>query len=76
RLGGYREWPVMEDYDFARRLWRMGRLAYLRAPIEVSDRRWRRTGLAAALWSWVVIQGLYTLGVSPFRLARFYRDIR
>jgi rSAM/selenodomain-associated transferase 2 len=76
QMGGYRPWPVMEDYDFARRLWRSGRLALLKEPIRLSDRRWRKAGLAATLWSWVLIQGLYSAGVSPERLARFYPDVR
>jgi rSAM/selenodomain-associated transferase 2 len=75
-LGGYREWPIMEDYDFARRLRRCGRLAYLEEPIWASDRRWRNSGLARTMWSWAVIQGLYSAGVSPRRLARLYPHIR
>jgi rSAM/selenodomain-associated transferase 2 len=76
QLGGYRPWPIMEDYDFARRLSRAGRLALLVSPLRVSDRRWRKSGLCRTLWSWFLIQGLYWLGVHPNRLARFYRHIR
>ncbi|MBI3472835.1 MAG: TIGR04283 family arsenosugar biosynthesis glycosyltransferase [Candidatus Solibacter usitatus] len=75
-LGGYQPWPILEDYEFARRLYKAGRLAFLHAPLEVSDRRWRNAGLLATLWTWLVIQGLYTLGVSPRRLGKMYRDIR
>jgi len=76
RLGGYRPWPILEDYDFARRLSKAGRLALLPDPIHVSDRRWRKSGLLRTLWSWFLIQGLYYLGVPPQRLARLYRHIR
>ncbi len=76
RLGGYRSWPIMEDYDFARRLSKAGRLALLDAPIWVSDRRWRNSGLLQTLWSWFLIQGLYYLGVPPQLLARLYRHVR
>src|SRR5205823_6342604 len=41
---GYREWPIMEDYEFARRLWKHGRVVLLNEPIWVSDRRWRKAG--------------------------------
>jgi rSAM/selenodomain-associated transferase 2 len=76
RLGGYREWPIMEDYEFARRLWKSGRLALLGEPIWISDRRWRRGGMARTLWNWFLIQSLYYARVSPQRLARFYPHIR
>jgi rSAM/selenodomain-associated transferase 2 len=76
KLGGYRLWPVMEDYDFARRLSKAGRLALLEFPIRVSGRRWRNSGLLRTLWSWLLIQGLYYLGVPPRLLARLYRHVR
>jgi rSAM/selenodomain-associated transferase 2 len=75
-LGGYRPWPILEDYDFARRLRRSGKLALLDEPIWVSDRRWRTAGLLPTLWSWFWIQGLYLVGVSPERLAVLYRHVR
>jgi rSAM/selenodomain-associated transferase 2 len=76
KLGGYRLWPIMEDYDFARRLSKAGGLALLECPIWVSDRRWRNSGLLRTLWSWLLIQGLYYLGVPPRLLARLYRHVR
>ena len=76
RLGGYRPWPILEDYDFARRLSKTGRLALLEDPIWVSDRRWRGSRLLQTLWIWFLIQGLYYLGVPPRLLARLYRPVR
>lgn len=75
-FGGYREWPILEDYEFARRLWRRGRVAFLDARIHVSNRRWRKAGLWPTLWQWFWIQALYLAGVSPRRLASMYRDVR
>jgi rSAM/selenodomain-associated transferase 2 len=75
-LGGYPPWPIMEDYAFARRLWKLGNLALLAHPIQVSDRRWRQAGLARTLWSWFCIQSLYSLGVPPNQLARLYKHVR
>ena len=75
-LGGYAPWPILEDYDFARRLRRAGRLALLDEPIWVSDRRWRTCGLLPTLWSWFWVQGLYLAGVEPKRLAELYRPVR
>ena len=75
-LGGYRPWPILEDYDFACRLRRAGKLALLDEPICVSNRRWRQCGLFPTLWSWFWIQGLYLAGVSPQRLVALYRNVR
>jgi rSAM/selenodomain-associated transferase 2 len=76
QLAGYRAWPIMEDYDFARRLSKAGKFALLDEPIWVSDLRWRKAGLLRTLWSWFLIQGLYSLGVQPHRLAAIYRAVR
>jgi hypothetical protein len=76
RLGGFRPWPILEDYEFARRLRRAGALSLLDEPVFVSDRRWRNGGLLPTLWVWFWIQSLYLAGVSPFRLARMYRPVR
>ncbi|MGO4885798.1 MAG: TIGR04283 family arsenosugar biosynthesis glycosyltransferase [Bryobacteraceae bacterium] len=75
-LGGFVHWPILEDYEFARRLRRAGRLAYLNEPIWVSDRRWRNAGLFPTMASWFFIQSLYYTGVPPKHLARLYRHIR
>jgi rSAM/selenodomain-associated transferase 2 len=75
-LGEFRPWPLLEDYDFARRLRLAGKLALLEEPIWVSNRRWRNRGLLRTLWSWFWIQTLYFGGVSPERLATKYRHVR
>jgi len=75
-LGGYQPWPILEDYEFYRRLRKSGKLALLNTTIRASDRRWRESGMLRALWSWFWIQSLYLIGVSPHRLARMYRDVR
>ena len=75
-LGGFVCWPILEDYHFARRLRRAGKLAYLNEPIWVSDRRWRKNGLFLTMASWFFIQALYFAGVPPKHLARLYRHIR
>lgn len=75
-LGGFVCWPILEDYEFARRLRRVGKLAYLDEPIWVSDRRWRNNGLLRTMASWFFIQSLYYAGVPPKHLARLYRHIR
>jgi rSAM/selenodomain-associated transferase 2 len=76
RLGGFKPIPIMEDYEFVRRLQRAGRTACLAPVLTVSDRRWRRQGVWRTMWSWFWIQLLYSLGVAPERLARWYRPVR
>ena len=76
-LGGFRELPILEDYELVRRLERHGRTAYVRdVEVLVSARRFERAPLRTLLvWTW--IQVLYSVfGVSPERLARHYADIR
>jgi len=76
RQGGYPEWPIMEDYHFARALYGYGKVASLPHAIHVSARRWRKGGFFATIWAWFWIQALFLAGVSPRRLARLYRDVR
>lgn len=75
-LGGYRPIPVMEDYDFARRLERGYRTVCLHGPVLTSTRRWRRLGIGRTFLSWNVIRWLYLLGVPAARLASLYRHAR
>jgi rSAM/selenodomain-associated transferase 2 len=75
-LGGFRAMPIMEDYDFLRRLERHGRTAYLRdVEVEVSARRFA-TAPFRSMAVWALIQVLYSAGVSATRLSRLYADIR
>ncbi len=75
-MGGYKSIPIMEDYEFVRRLERTGHTAFLQPRLRVSSRRWQVQGLIPALFSWVVIQTLFSLGVSPWRMANWYRPVR
>ncbi|MEX2263360.1 MAG: TIGR04283 family arsenosugar biosynthesis glycosyltransferase [Bryobacteraceae bacterium] len=75
-LGGYRDWPLMEDYEFARKLWMSGKISFLTESIYVSNRRWKKSGLFSTVVFWIVIQALYQLRVSPRRLARLYGIVR
>jgi GT2 family glycosyltransferase len=76
RLGGFRELPIMDDYDFVRRLERSTPTACLPGPATTSARRWRRQGVARTVASWLVIRWLFLAGVPPDRLARLYRAVR
>lgn len=73
-LGAYRELPLMEDLDLMRRIKREGgRLRILDDAVTISGRRWLQEGLVyVTLRNWL-LASLFFLGVSPERLARFYR---
>jgi uncharacterized protein len=75
-LSGFRDLPIMDDYDLARRLERGFRTACLPGPVVTSARRWRALGIPRTVLSWVVIRWLFLAGVSPAVLARLYRPAR
>jgi rSAM/selenodomain-associated transferase 2 len=75
-LGGYRALPVMDDYDFVRRLERATATACLPGPARTSARRWRALGVGRTVLAWTAIRWLYLLGVPPARLARLYGRVR
>jgi rSAM/selenodomain-associated transferase 2 len=76
KLGGFRDIPIMDDYEFVRRLERRGRTVCLATSLITSNRRWRVQGLLRTLASWVMIQTLYSVGVPPRFLARWYKPVR
>ncbi len=76
RLEGFKAIPIMDDYEFIRRMERMGHAVCLEPALTVSDRRWRVQGLLPTLVSWVWIQTLYSLGVPARYLARWYGPVR
>ncbi len=76
QVGGFPDIPLMEDFEFARRVRRLGRIEVLPAAVLSSGRRWHRMGTvrASALNQLIIVAHL--LGVSPERLARWYRGSR
>jgi rSAM/selenodomain-associated transferase 2 len=72
-LGGFVDWPILEDYEFVRRLRRYGRVRTLAKPAMTSGRRWQKLGLLRTTWiNKRVIMG-YRLGLPVDRLAEIYR---
>ncbi len=75
-LGGFGDLPIMEDFEFVGRLRRRGRVVTVPERVITSARRWRRLGvLRTMLSNQAMILG-FLAGVSPERLARFYRGKR
>lgn len=73
-LGGYRPIPIMEDLDLMHRIRKQGQpIVILDAPALTSPRRWEREGMVlGTLRNWG-LRLLYHLGVSPIRLAGWYK---
>lgn len=75
-LEGFRDWPILEDLDFIRRLKRYGKVVVVAEAVTTSARRVLAQGVVRSVTTNYLIWILYFLGVSPHRLARLYRHIR
>ncbi len=75
-LEGYRDWPILEDLDFALRLRHLGRTVLIRSPVTTAARRFVQQGIVKTVATNWLIWLLFFCGVSPHRLARLYRHIR
>lgn len=72
-LGGIKPLPLMEDYDFTRRLERFGATTCIdEPPLVTSSRRFAGRHPIAIVSGWLLIHALYHLGVAPERLTRLY----
>lgn len=76
RAGGYPHLPIMDDYELMRTIRRQGRIVMVKPRVSTSPRRWRKLGLwRTTLINQRIIIG-YRSGVSPHRLAEWYRRER
>ncbi|BBD09783.1 TIGR04283 family arsenosugar biosynthesis glycosyltransferase [Desulfovibrio ferrophilus] len=74
RRGGYAEIPLMEDIELMERIHRRGdHIALLSEAVTTSHRRWQQEGTIRCTARNLAIRTLYHFGVSPERLAHFYR---
>ena len=77
KLGGFKDLPIMEDFDFSVRMRSMFKVRKIREPkLVVSARRHIKSGFLKTRLQWIIIKKLYLLGVSPQRLAKWYKDVR
>ena len=72
-LGGYPEWPIMEDVELIRRLRKQGRIAIIDTPVITSARRWRELGPRGIFLRNQRCLMAYRLGVSVETIAKWYR---
>jgi len=75
QIGGYKEIPLMEDVELMRRIKKSREKIWnFYDRVMTSPRRWEKEGVIyCTLRNWV-IQALYLLGVSPHKLANFYKS--
>jgi rSAM/selenodomain-associated transferase 2 len=71
-LGGFPDFPVMEDVALIRAVHRVAALHHLHSPMLVSARRWHEEGPFRTYARNVALVTAYLSGVSPHRLARWY----
>jgi uncharacterized protein len=71
-LGGFRDLPILEDYDLARRAKAHGNVLTVQAKARTSSRRWDREGTVRLTIRNIVTFFAYPLGVAPARIARWY----
>lgn len=71
-LGGFPDLPLMEDFEFVRRLKKQGRIEIVPQPVLTSARRWQQLGVLKTTAINQIVIIAYFLGVSPDRLAFWY----
>ena len=77
KLGGFKDIPIMEDYDFSVRMKNQFKVKQVQFPkLIVSARRHIEAGFFKTRMQWILIKKLYLLGVSPHKLAKWYADMR
>jgi rSAM/selenodomain-associated transferase 2 len=74
-LGGFPEIPLMEDVAMARASRRVGTVARIPLALRTSARRFERYPFRARLMT-LGFPWLYRAGVSPWWLAKWYREVR
>jgi rSAM/selenodomain-associated transferase 2 len=76
KIGGFKEYPFLEDVDFILRIKKMGKIKKVNKYVFVSSRKLERhRGFYPIFHSLknVFIVVLFFLGLSPHKLAKFYR---
>ncbi len=76
KLGGFRDYPIFEDVDFFRRAKKNGRFVTIMLPVKTSSRRFEKRNFGWVFMNWMILQGLYWIGVPARILAGYYPAIR
>ncbi len=74
RIGGYLDTPLMEDVELMKRIRKRGdSIVIIPQKVRTSPRRYERGGVLYCTFRNLALQILYTWGVSPERLVKWYR---
>ncbi len=76
RLGGYRDWPFMEDVELSERMGKAGNVVLLDHKVETSARRHQRWGLLRTQLTVILIRLLYLLKVHPAAYEWLWSPVR
>ncbi len=76
KLHGYKNMPIMEDYDFYKRLRKQGKVILVRMPVISSARRFIKKGVIRQLLINKFVVLAYWAGVDIQTIKRFYDDMR
>lgn len=74
-LEGFRDMPLMEDYDLVKRARKLGRVATSPLPLVTSARRWERAGVLAVAWTNQKVIWGHALGRDLNELKKMYRRL-
>jgi hypothetical protein len=72
-IGGFPNFPIMEDFELIRRLRRKGKISILPDCVRTSPRRYLNFGILKTWFLNQIIIAAYYLGIPPERLACWYR---
>ncbi|MEW6569575.1 MAG: TIGR04283 family arsenosugar biosynthesis glycosyltransferase [Nitrospirota bacterium] len=72
-IQGYREIPLMEDFELMRRIKKLGyRISIIPQKVRTSPRRWEKKGVLYCTFTNWALRSLYLCGVHPEKLLKFY----
>lgn len=75
-MGGFKEIPIMEDWDFSKRAHKMGKMVVLPVKLGSSARRFKEGGATKTLLRMHKIKVMYLRGEDIDKIAREYREVR
>lgn len=75
-LDGYKNMELMEDWEFSRRIHKLGKMKSLKLRIGTSARRFKNGGQLKTLLKMHKIKILYILGTPTEKLAKIYKEVR
>ena len=72
-VGGYSEFPLMEDVALSKKLKTISQPACIKETLTTSSRRWEKSGIIKTILLMWYLRFLYWIGVTPDKLAKLYR---